>query len=62
MLWRFCCALRRGAHFPAQTQCGVDQAYVTIGLRKISQHAAAQRIKLFSEQPHVVAAREQTVE
>jgi hypothetical protein len=35
---------------------------MTVGLGKIAQHAAAQRINLFGEQAHVVAARKQTVE
>jgi hypothetical protein len=32
-----------------------------IGLRKIPQHAAAQRVKLFSKQAHVIAAREHRI-
>jgi hypothetical protein len=35
---------------------------MTVGLGKIAQHAAAQRINLFGEQAHVVAVRKQTVE
>ena len=35
---------------------------MTVGLRKIAQHAAGQRIELFGEQTDVIAAREQTVE
>ena len=35
---------------------------MTIGLRKIAEHASGQRIELFSEQTHVIAAREQPIE
>jgi hypothetical protein len=35
---------------------------MTIDLRKIAQQAAGQRFKLFGEQTHFIAAREQTVE
>jgi hypothetical protein len=31
---------------------------VTIGLWEIPQHAAAQRVKLFSKQAYIIAARE----
>ena len=59
--WRFCALLRR-ARLPTQIKRTVDQTDVTIGLRKIAQHAAGQRIKLFGKQTHIIAAREQTVE
>src|SRR4029077_15529007 len=36
------------------------RTHVTIGLRKIAQHAADQRIELFREQAHIIAALEQT--
>ena len=55
-------ALTRRARLPVQIKRAVDQTDVTIGLRKIAQHPAGQRIKLFGEQSHVIAAREQTVE
>jgi hypothetical protein len=35
---------------------------VTVGLRKIAQHPAGQRIKLFGEQTDIIAAGEQTIE
>jgi hypothetical protein len=35
---------------------------MTIGLREIPQHAAAQRVKLFSKQAYIIAAREQPFE
>ena len=50
------------ARLPAQIERAVDQTDVTVGLRKIAQHAAGQRIELFGEQTHVIAAREQTIE
>jgi hypothetical protein len=34
---------------------------MTIGLWEISQHAAGQRIELFSEQTNVIAARDQAL-
>src|SRR5262252_3257586 len=55
-------ALLRRARLPGQIKRAIDQADVTIGLRKIAQHAAGQRIELFCEQAHVVAASEQTGE
>ena len=58
---RFCAPFRR-ALLPTQTERAVDQTDVTIGLRKITQHAAGQRIELFREQAHIIAAREQTLE
>src|SRR5262249_26280812 len=55
-------ALFHRAVLPALTERGVDQTDVTIGLRKVAQHAAGQRIEFFREQAHVIAAREQTLE
>lgn len=49
------------ARLSARIQRAVDQAHMTIGLRKIAQHAAGLRIKLLGEQPYIVAACEQTV-
>ena len=40
----------------AQIERAVDQTNMTVGLRKIAQHATGQRIELFSEQSHVIAA------
>src|SRR5215831_6587332 len=50
------------AHLPTQTQCGVDQTDVTIGLREITQHATGERINLLAQQPHIITARQQPVE
>jgi hypothetical protein len=50
------------ALLPAQIERAVDKTNVTIGLRKIAQHAAGQRIELFRQQSYVIAAREQTGE
>ena len=55
-------ALLRRARLLGQIKRADDQTDVTIGLRKIAQHAAGQRIKLFGKQTHIIAAREQTVE
>jgi hypothetical protein len=55
-------ALLRRVRLSGQIKRADDQTDVTIGLRKIAQHAAGQRIKLFREQTHIIAAREQTVE
>src|SRR5260370_23070586 len=55
-------ALLDRAHFPAQTERGVDQTDVAEGLRKIAQHAARERIELLGQQANVVAARKQSVE
>jgi predicted RNase H-like nuclease (RuvC/YqgF family) len=49
------------ARMPAQVERAVDQTDVTVGLRKIAQHAAGQRIELFGEQTDIIAAREQKV-
>jgi len=46
----------------AQVERAVDQPDVTVGLRKIAQHPAGQRIKLFGEQTDIIAAGEQTIE
>ena len=54
-----CGALLR-APLPTQIERAVDKTNVTIGLRKIAQHAARQRIELFRQQSYVIAAREQT--
>src|SRR5262249_15570964 len=50
------------AFLPTQTERRVDQTDVTIGLRKIAQHAPGQRIKFLGEQTHVIAAQEQAGE
>jgi len=50
-------ALFRRALLPTQIERAVDQTGVTIGLRKITQHATGQWIELFREQAHVIAAR-----
>ena len=55
-------ALLRRARLLAQVERAVDQTDVTVGLRKIAQHAASQWIELFGEQTDIIAAREQTVE
>jgi|SRR6516164_4142594 len=47
---------------PAQIKRAVDDAYVTIRLRKISQHASGLRIELLGQETDVVAAREQAFE
>ena len=47
--------------WPAQIKRTVDETDVAEGLRKIPQHPAGERIDLFSEQPHVVAAGHQTI-
>ena len=44
-------ALLRRARLPGQIKRADDQTDVTIGLRKIAQHAAGQRIKLFGGKP-----------
>jgi hypothetical protein len=46
---------------PAQVKRAVDQADMTVSLREIAQHAASERIILFGEQTHVIAARKQTI-
>jgi molybdate-binding protein len=46
---------------PAQVKRAVDQADMTVSLRKIAQHAATQWIELFGEQTYVIATRQQTV-
>ena len=52
----------RGAGLPAQIQCAVDQADVTVGLREISEHPSQHRVVFFGEQADVVAARQQALE
>jgi len=42
-----------------QIECAVDQTNVAEGLRKITQHAACDRIEFFGKQAHVIAARQQ---
>ena len=49
-------SLLRRPGLPAQIERAVDQSDMTIGLRKIAQHAAGQRIELFGKQSHVIAA------
>jgi hypothetical protein len=41
---------------PSQVKRTVDQADVTVSLGEIAQHSAAQRIDLFGQQAHVIAA------
>jgi hypothetical protein len=35
---------------------------MAVGLRKITQHAAGERIVFLGEQSHVIATREETIE
>jgi hypothetical protein len=51
-----------GSLLPTQIERAIDQADVTIGLRKVAQHAAGRGIDLFREQAHVIATRQQTGE
>ena len=46
--WRGCYGSARSCAGPISrlSECRVDQAPVTIGLRKIAQHAAGERIEL----------------
>src|ERR1700730_15164785 len=55
---RFCTLFRR-ALLPTQTERAVDQTDMTIGLRKITEHPAAQRTELLSKRAHIIAAQEQ---
>lgn len=47
---------------PTQIRRAIDQANVAVGLRKIAQHAAGDRIDLLGQQADIVAAREQAIE
>jgi hypothetical protein len=44
-----------------QTERGVDQPDVAIGLREVAEHSAGDGIELLGQQSDVVAAREQTL-
>ena len=49
-------ALLRGTFMPTQIEGTVDDANMTVRLRKVTQHAPAQRVELLSEQTDVIAA------
>jgi len=55
-------ALLRWARLARQVQGATDQTNMAVGLRKIAQHTASERIIFLGEQSHVVAAREEAIE
>jgi len=55
-------AIFRRACLPAQIKRAVNQAYMAIGLGKIAQHVAGQRIHFIRKQAHVVPPGEQSLE
>ena len=52
---RICAPLGR-ACLAGEIQSAIDQTYMTVGLRKISQQAAGNGVELFGKQTDVVAA------